>query len=129
MVGFMYVMSLGFYVADELILTPAGIDARAVNGTSITPREFNDERIAPGMEAIHRDSLRPASQDGSLFDRVLNFSQGGFSAVWTLLTLLTGTYFLDFLRFFAIPDVLVAVFQAIFAIVSARTVIYYVLGR
>ena len=128
MVGFMYIMSLGFYVAEEVILVPGGVDVRSLNGTNISPREFAEE-ASPSFTDAGREALSPSADTGSLFDRVLNFSQGGFSAVWTLLGLVSGTYFLQFLYFFGIPAILITVFQLIFAFIAARTVIYYVLGR
>ena len=128
MIGFMYTMSLGFYLAEEVFLVPAGIEVRSLNGTAISPREFV-ESTSPAFTEAGRQALVPPQDGGSLFDRALNFSQNGFSAVWTLLGLLSGTCFMQFLYFFGIPTALVTVFQLIFGFVAVRTVVYYVLGR
>ncbi len=125
MVGFMYMMSLGFYLAEEVFLTPAGIEVRSLNGTAISPREFV-ESTSPAFTEAGSGALEPP--DGP-FESVLDFSQSGFAAVWTLLGLLSGTYFLQFLQFFGIPSPLITVFQLIFGFVAVRTVVYYVLGR
>lgn len=125
MVGFMYMMSLGFYLAEEVFLTPAGIEVRSLNGTAISPREFVESTSPAFTEASNR-ALEPP--DGP-FESALDFSQSGFAAVWTLLGLLSGTYFLQFLQFFGIPAPLITVFQLIFGFVAVRTVVYYVLGR
>jgi len=125
MVGFMYMMSLGFYLAEEVFLTPAGIEVRSLNGTAISPREFV-ESTSPAFTEAGSAALEPP--DGP-FESFLDFSQSGFAAVWTLLGLLSGTYFLQFLHFFGIPPPLITVFQLIFGFVAVRTVVYYVLGR
>lgn len=123
MVGFMYMMSLGFYLAEEVFLGPAGIDMRSLEGDPISPRELV-ESTSPAFS----DAGQAAPPDGG-FGSALDFSQSGFSAVWTLLGLLSGTYFLQFLQFFGIPAALVTVFQLIFGFVAVRTVVYYALGR
>ena len=121
-IGFMYTMSLGFYLAEEVFLVPAGIDVRNLNGTSISPREFVAE-TSPAFTEAGREALRPP--DGTL----AGFSEGGIAAAWTLLGLLSGTYFLQFLHFFGIPGPLITVLHLLFGFIAVRTVVYYVLGR
>ena len=129
-IGFFYMMSMGYYLADTVFLTPAGIDVVDLDGNAIDPQNFllNDEESKKFRTESERIT-QSSSNTGTVFDQVLGFSQGGFEAVWVIIGLATGNYFLNVLALLAVPQALIVVLQLIFSFITARTLIYYILGR
>lgn len=127
-IGFFYLMSMGYYLADQVFLTPAGIDVENLQGLERDPARFLNEDLAT-FNATAQRALTPATNTGTVFDQVLGFSEGGFRAVWDVMSLLTGSYFLATLNFIGVPEPLVYVLQLIFGVVAVRTLIYFILGR
>lgn len=128
-VGFVYVFSLGLFLADAVILSPNGMavspmagDASAADLLSFI--NSNSDEIAEVGSA----TLNP-QQNGTVIDRVYNFVEGGQAAMWTLLSLLTGTYMFGFLGLLGINVAFIVVLQLIFGVIVASTIVYYIMGR
>ena len=125
-VGFVYVFSLGLFLADAIILAPAGMALSPLIGSADLP-EFVVNN-AQSVSSLGNATLNPASEDGPL-ERITYFLQGGQAAVWTLLSLLTGSYMFTFLGLLGINMFFIAVLQLMFGLIVAATIIYYLLGR
>lgn len=121
-------MSMGYYLADVVFLTPAGITVENLAGQNIDPETFLSQESSQFSDTADR-TLSPASGSGTVFDQVLGFSQGGFQAVWDVIGLMTGTYFLSVLGLLGVPAALQVVLQLIFGFIAVRTLIYFILGR
>ena len=125
-VGFVYVFSLGLFLADAIILAPAGMALSPLVGTADLTEFITNN--AQSVSSLGNATLNPANQDGPL-ERVTYFLQGGQAAIWTLLSLLTGSYMFTFLALFGINTFFIVVLQLIFGLVVASTIIYYLTGR
>ena len=142
---FMYMMSAGYYLAEEIYLEPAGIigAGSAVNNLEGRPinfsddfldRSFDDEDdpnqnytgIAPQLDGITNSQT---ASGGDQFDQVLGFSFAGFQAVFKVIALATGSYGLFMLSLVGIPQPLIVVFSLVLSFVAVRTLIYFILGR
>lgn len=119
-IGFFYLMSLGYYLADAVFLGPAGIDMKNLAGEDIDPEAFVARESTQFSDAAER------ALDGA--DRPPD-PGWGFEAVSDMIGLMTGTYFLSVLGFLGVPAPLVTVLQLIFGFVAIRTIVYYALGR
>ena len=125
-VGFVYVFSLGLFLADAIILAPAGMPLSPLAGAAdLTDFVANN---AQEVSTLGNATLNPANQDGPL-ERITYFVQGGQSAIWTLLSLLTGTYMFTFLALLGINTFFIVVLQLMFGLIVAATIIYYLTGR
>ena len=87
-VGFVYVFSLGLFLADAVILSPVGmtISPLAGDATGLDLISFirdNSEQIAN----VGNSTLNPQQGD-NVIDRVTQFLEGGQAAMWTLLSLI-----------------------------------------
>lgn len=127
-VGFFYLLSAGYYLADTVILTPAGIDVDNLRGEDFDARG-TFENISGNSTAVFDRATARSAGGADTFDRVLGFSYDGFEAVWTMFTLLTGNYHFVVLGMLGVHPALIGVLQAIMALIVVRTLIYYILGR
>ena len=98
------------------------VDASAADLLSFI--NSNSDEIAEVGSA----TLNP-QQNGTVIDRVYNFVEGGQAAMWTLLSLLTGTYMFGFLGLLGINVAFIVVLQLIFGVIVASTIVYYIMGR
>ena len=127
--GFAYLMSMGYYVAEQVYLIPLGIDGQNLDGVDIDAARFTSDSSAPFEAASERHASRGGAGGTDTFDQVLGFSFDGFQAVWTILGLMTGSYFLQVLGLVGVPPALEYVLTLIMAFISVRTLIYFILGR
>lgn len=118
-IGFFYLMSLGYYLADTVFLGPAGIDMRNLQGEEIDPQAFVSQESAQFSGAAQRALSGEGPPDDAW----------GLGAAQDMLGLMTGTYFMSVLGFIGVPAPLVVVLQLIFGFIAVRTVVYYALGR
>ena len=128
-VTFVYVFSLGAYMTDVLLFIPLGMSFNPIigdpsNNALVAYTQVN----APGISDLGSSTLVP-SVNGTLLDQVVNYSLAGQQAVWTLLSLLSGTYMFGYLSLIGIPSIFLLVIQLIFGLAVAATIIYYVMGR
>ena len=128
-VGFVYVFSLGLFLADAVILAPVGMEISPVGGTA-TPSDLIDfvQDNSQEIAQVGNSTLNPLEGDGPL-DRVAKFLEGGQAAMWTLLSLLTGSYMFGFLALIGLHTTFIIVLQLIFGIIVASTIVYYIMGR
>ena len=128
-VGFVYVFSLGLFLADAVILSPVGMTIAPLAGDAtgaelISFIQDNSDEIAN----VGNSTLNPQQGD-SVIDRVTQFIEGGQAAMWTLLSLLTGSYMFGFLGLIGIHSTFIIVLQLIFGVIVASTIVYYIMGR
>ena len=112
-VGFVYVFSLGLFLADAIILAPAGMALSPLIGSADLP-EFVANN-AQSVSSLGNATLNPSNDDGPL-ERITYFLQGGQAAVWTLLSLLTGSYMFTFLGLLGINMFFILVLQLMFCL-------------
>ena len=125
----MYLMSIGFLITDIAILDPLGMNLYDIEGEQIDDIQGFVNNNGTAFQNIANSTLNPSNSDGTIFDRVLLFSQGGFTAIWELLALLSGTYHFQFLMLLGIPNIFIISLQLIFGFIIAHTVISYIMGR
>lgn len=127
-IGFFYLLSAGYYLADVVFLTPAGIDTENLRGENLDAVGImNENRRVVGN--VYGNATVNSAGGSDTFDQVLGFSFQGFEAVWDLITLLTGTRFFEVLGLLGVHPALIGVIQGIFGLIVVRTIIYFILGR
>ena len=127
-VGFMYLLSFGFLLAEVVVLAPAGYESQNLSGVTVAYNDFVQENTGD-LDEFRDDALNPRNEDNSIIDRVLQFTQSSFVVVWHLISLLTGTYMFNFMTLLGIPGVFIGVIQMIFSLVVVSTVVSLVVNR
>ena len=127
LVSFMYITSVSFLMAEVLVLAPMGMTSTSLTGDSIDLTQFITSNGAEFLD-VGSEAINPAD-DGSILDRISLFAQGGYDAIWSLLSLLSGTYFFSFLTLLGLPVIFITVLKLIFGFIVASTIVYYLTGR
>ncbi len=125
-VSFMYLCSLGFFLAEVLVLAPIGMVPTGLQGETFSPSEFIAENADDFRNA---GNITFDNNDGNILEQISGFTQTSYDAVLKLLSLLSGTYFFSFLTLLGIPDVFILALQLIFGVLVVSTVVYYLTGR
>jgi hypothetical protein len=68
------------------------------------------------------------NDDGSSFDRVINFSTAAAHVGWDIILLLTGTYIFSFMYLMGVPMVIVTGIILIYALFLVRAIVGYIRG-
>ena len=122
----MYCLSIMTFVADVALFEPLGITPRGLSG-DVVDTEALRQASGQHVSGLRDETLNPTAE-GDAIDRIVNFSTGGFTAVWSILSLFTGSYYLHWVEAVGVPSIVIFVFQAIFPFAVALTVIKYIRG-
>ena len=126
MIGFFYLLSGGYFIADVILFTPLGLEVDGLTGVELDTAQI----VRDGNFTAQFDrATEITNTEANIFDQVLGASFQGFEAVWSIFTLLTGQYFWNVLAMLGVHGAVIAVLQGIFALIVVRTVIYFILGR
>ena len=112
---------------DAVILSPLGISPTTLDGTTPVDVQGLTQSDRDAFGNLASDSLNPQYQ-GEVIDRITLFSTGGFDAVWTMITLLSGSYYLNWAVAVGVPEFWIYLFQGVMAFAVVITVIKYVRG-
>ena len=128
-VFFMYFMSAGAFITDTVFLEPIGMGITGLSGDEINGQLIFDEFTnSTDIGNAANATANPSLNDNPI-DRVVLFTQGGYASVWTLLSMLSGTYAFSLLALLGVPAVFVFVIQLIFGFSVVFTIVYYLTGR
>ena len=125
-IAFIYVFSISLYVVDVTILAhtqfgPVGL-AGSIDTASLVTEADED------MRGLY-DVLNFTGVNATMLDGIINFVDSGSSAVWIVLSLLSGTYAFDVLAIVGVPSALILAFKLIFPLLVAYQVIWFLTGR
>lgn len=128
-VVFVYIWSLSLWFVDSTFfvedptLIARGIDGRPLNASLLLEGETPD-RLRQAGEAV----ANPIN-NATVLDRISNAVAGGATSTWTIIELLSGTYAFSVLEQVGVHPNFVLLLKAIFPVIVATTIIFYITGR
>lgn len=121
-----FCLSTMTFAMDVVLLSPLGISPTTIEGDPIDTEALVSNNKAQ-FGSLTSDAINP-QYEGNVIDRITTFSTGGFDAVWTMITLLTGSYYLHWAVAVGAPPIWIFIFQGVFPIAIIITVIKYIRG-
>ena len=121
-----FCLSTGTFAVDALIFSPLGVSPTTLSGQPIDI----DGLVAEDQERlgdVSTDTLNP-QYEGNIVDRITLFSTGGFDMVWTMMTLMSGSYYLNWALAVGVPQIFIYFLQGIWAFAIILTAIKYIRG-
>lgn len=111
---------------DVALLSPLGISPTTLDGGALDVDGLAEmDQAATGN--LLNDGLNPQYQ-GDVIDRITQFSTGGFDAVWTMFSLLTGGYYFSWATALGVPQFWIYILQGTMGFAGIITIIKYIRG-
>lgn len=128
-VVFVYIWSLSLWFVDATFFAEdPTLSARTVSGQPLNSSLLLEGDTPDRLRSVGEAVANPIN-NATVLDRISNAVAGGATSTWTLLELLSGTYAFSTLEAVGLHPNFIVVLKAIFPIVAAVTIIFYITGR